>query len=337
MRSLPARAGGLALVAASWILLLAAAAHAHEQSTLEAESNAADEIEELWWFMFVVSTIVVIVVTMLVVLAVLRRPGGLRDRLAGALGGRWLIIAGGALVPFAILAVLFALTLETLVETAPGHLRPRMTVQVTGRQWFWDIRYPGTGAVTANEIHVPTRTPVEVEVRTGDVLHSFWVPRLNRKIDLVPGRANRVTFEADEPGRFRGQCAEFCGVQHGNMGFWVVAQEPDEFEAWLANQKRPPSVPADPAVQRGQRVFMEAGCASCHRIAGTEADGQIGPDLTHLATRQTLAAATIPNTRGDLGGWILDPQHIKPGNKMPGIELDGPELQALLSYLETLE
>jgi cytochrome c oxidase subunit II len=265
---------------------------------------------------------------------VLRRQGRMGDRVAGRLSGMKFVGLGGIVFPLVILAVLFAWTLETLVEVAPGAEEPELTIEITGRQWFWDVRYPGAGdAVTANEIYIPVGVPVEFEVHTEDVLHSFWVPRLNRKIDLLPGEVNRVTLTADEEGTFRGQCAEYCGTQHGNMAFLVIAVPHDRFDSWLANLAAPAVEPVERARQDGQQVFLEAGCADCHTIRGTRADGDAGPDLTHLAARRTLAGVTVPNTRGDLGGWILDPQGIKPGAKMPGFDLDGDELNDLLDYL----
>jgi cytochrome c oxidase subunit 2 len=163
------------------------------------------------------------------------------------------------------------------------------------------------------------------------VIHSFWVPELNRKIDLIPGRTNAILLRADRPGVYRGQCAEFCGLQHANMAFQVFADPPGRFRRWLAAQARPAT-----AHGNGERAFLGVGCAACHTIRGTPADGDVGPDLTHVASRTTLAAVTIPNNRGTLAAWIADPQHVKPGNKMPALDLKGPELQALRAYLETL-
>jgi cytochrome c oxidase subunit II len=307
------------------------------QSVLDPRSPPAHEIADLWWFMLVASTVVVAVVTLLVLLAILRRRGRAGDRLAGRLGRPWLMVGGGLVFPMVLLAVLFALVLDTMVETAPSRERPVLDIEVTAEQFFWTARYPESGAVTANEIHIPAGQPVRVRLRTRDVIHSFWVPQLNHKIDMIPGRTNFLTLEADRPGVYRGQCAEFCGLGHANMAFLVIAEPPAAFERWLDNAAAPAARPASASARRGQRVFMTEGCASCHTIAGTEADGDVGPPLTHLADRRTLAAVTIPNTRGDLGGWVLDPQHIKPGNRMPAGELSGEELEALLDYLESLE
>lgn len=339
MRPVPPRRFASALIVApAASLLLPAVAGADSPSTLEPKSNAAREIADLWWFMLIVATVVFAIVIALVFLAILRRRGRLGDRIAGRLGGNWLLAVGGVGVPIVILAVVFALTMATLPATAPSTQAEGggVEIEVTARQWFWDVAYPEQEVVTANEIHVPVGEPVTVTVASTDVIHSFWVPQLNRKIDAIPGRENELSFTADEPGTYRGLCAEFCGLQHANMGFLVIAEAPDDFAAWIDDQQQPAAAPATAPQRRGEEVFMSKGCASCHTIAGTPADGNVGPDLTHLATRQTIAAATLENDRGELGGWVLDPQHIKAGAKMPGTDLSGPELQALLDYLQRL-
>jgi cytochrome c oxidase subunit 2 len=206
-----------------------------------------------------------------------------------------------------------------------------MTINVIGHQWWWEIRYPGTAAITANELHVPTNTRVNIVGTTADVIHDFWVPQLTRKVDVVPGVANRVLLVANRVGVYRGQCAEFCGFQHAHMGFTVVAQTPVQFRAWLANMSRP----ADST--SGAQLFTSLQCASCHQIRGTSAHGYVGPDLTHLASRGQLAAAEIPNTRSWLRRWIANPQAIKPGARMPDLGLSSAQLTRVVSYLETLK
>jgi len=250
----------------------------------------------------------------------------------GDLRAKALILFGGVVAPVLVLSTLFGFGVHVLGATnAPAAGEAARTVEVIGRQWFWEVRYPGTPAVTANEIHIPAGVPLRLEVRTRDVIHSFWAPSLNRKIDLIPGRANSILLEATKPGVYRGQCAEFCGLQHANMAFYVFADPPDKFRTWLANQAKPAR-----AGSAGAKVFTSQGCGACHTIRGTSATGKIGPDLTHLASRTTLAALTIPNRPGYLAGWILDPQHVKPGNKMPALNLNGTDLQQLLRYLTSL-
>src|SRR5436190_14909164 len=212
-----------------------------------------------------------------------------------------------------------------------------MTVRVVGHQWFWEVRYPGTKAVTANEIHIPARTRVNVVGKTADVIHSFWVPELNRKIDLVPGATTRVLLEADEPGVYRGECAEYCGLQHAHMAMYVIADPPDRFRAWLAGQARPARRPRPGVAGQGARLFTSAdACSGCHTIRGTNAQGDVGPDLTHVASRLTLAAATLPNRPDDLLRWISEPQHVKPGARMPDLSFSDAQFRDIAAYLRGL-
>jgi cytochrome c oxidase subunit 2 len=316
------------LLALAPVLALAGCG-SNRQSTLTPHSKAAGEIATLWWVMFAGAWIVFAVVVMLLAVAVLRRRSAGRGDDRRSLR---LIFGGGVIAPVIVLSALFGFALRTLPATSAPKGRAALTVLVIGHQWFWEVRYPGTDAVTANEIHIPARTSVRLEVRTADVIHSFWVPELNRKIDLIPGRTNAILLRADRPGVYRGQCAEFCGLQHANMAFEVVADPPARFRSWLDREGRPAAARGD-----GESAFAGVGCAACHTIRGTGADGDVGPDLTHVASRTTLAAGTIPNTRGTLAAWIADPQHIKPGNKMPRLDLSGPEVRAVVAYLDSLK
>jgi cytochrome c oxidase subunit 2 len=212
-----------------------------------------------------------------------------------------------------------------------------MTIEVVGRQWFWEVRYPGTGAVTANEIHIPAHTRVNVVATTGDVIHSFWVPRLNRKIDMIPGRRNRVLLSADKPGRYRGQCAEFCGIEHAHMAMYVYVQEPAAFARWLRAESAGARAPTSAAARAGRDAFRADGCSSCHEIRGTPARGHVGPDLTHVGARSSIAGLTLPNTAAALADWLRDPQHAKPGTRMPDLGLSRADIRALVAYLEGLK
>jgi cytochrome c oxidase subunit 2 len=249
-----------------------------------------------------------------------------------------LVVLFGVGIPIVSLVALFVVANLVLIgETdAPARGSTSRTVEVIAHQWWWEIRYPGTGVVTANEMHIPARTRVNVVVRSTDVIHSFWVPQLNRKVDALPGHPNRLLLYADKAGRYRGDCAELCGAQHSHMGVYVFADDPDDFERWLDQQSRAAREPTTPAERAGRQVFLSEQCASCHTIRGTDARGEIGPDLTHLKSRTTIAALTLPNRKGYLGGWVLDPQHQKPGNKMPGLNLSGDDFQSLLAYLQSL-
>jgi cytochrome c oxidase subunit II len=224
------------------------------------------------------------------------------------------------------------------VTATPG--ADALQVRVTGHQWWWEVQdrdaLPQHWVTTANEIHLPVGRPVAVELRSTDVIHSFWPPNLSGKRDLIPGNENSLWLQADSAGVYRAECAEYCGHQHAKMALLVMAESPDSFARWLAQQRDTAPTPVDSLTLRGQEVFLSSSCVMCHAIAGTPAGSRVGPDLTHLAGRATIAAGTLPNTRGNLAGWIVDPQRIKPGAKMPPNQLDPADLQALLAYLETL-
>jgi cytochrome c oxidase subunit II len=225
------------------------------------------------------------------------------------------------------------------LTATPG--REALQIRVTGHQWWWDVEYrdarPDHWAHTANEIHVPVGRPVVLELRSTDVIHSLWIPNLGVKRDLIPGNVNTVWFQADTPGVYRAQCAEFCGHQHAKMALLIVADPPERFNSWLTRERDSSRTPTDSVALRGQEVFLAGSCVMCHTIEGTPAGSRVGPNLTHLASRRTLAAGTLPNVRGNLAGWILDPQGIKPGARMPSNQLSPADLHALLTYLENLQ
>jgi cytochrome c oxidase subunit 2 len=310
------------------------------QSTLDPESPAARDIATLWWWMLVAACIVFSgAVGLLGIAWVRRRRRGLP--LIGMHGGRSLalVIVFGIGIPITVNIALFIVANFVVIdrtEAPSAATRGALRIEVAGRQWFWEVRYPGTAAVTANEIHIPVRTPVTVEAVTRDVIHSFWVPQLNRKIDMIPGRRNRVGLYAERPGRFRGQCAEYCGVQHAHMAMYVYADEPGRFRAWLRAQAQPRRPPSTAAQRRGEQVFADSGCASCHTIRGTAARGGVGPDLTHVGGRSTIAALTLPNDAAAVSQWLRDPQHVKPGNRMPDLDLREDQIRSLVAYLEGL-
>jgi cytochrome c oxidase subunit 2 len=215
-----------------------------------------------------------------------------------------------------------------------------LTIKVKGWQWWWEVTYdiPGVtdSVVSANEIHIPTGRRVRLELTTGDVIHSLWVPNLQGKTDLVPGRTNITWLQADRPGISHGPCAEYCGVQHAHMTLLVVAHTPAEFTAWLARERLPASPPLDSLRLMGATVFARVGCAYCHMIRGTASLGKLGPDLTHFASRRMLAAAMLENSPRHLERWLADPQRVKPGTRMPAVPLDGRELAAVVAYLGAL-
>ena len=307
-----------------------------KQDALAPHSKAARGITSLWWDMLIGSALGFGIIVLILAGAWVRRnrPGvpGVEDGDRAALG---VVLIFGLAVPIVVLSTLFLfsnifLIRDTTVPTANAATsdRPKLTVRVVGHQFWWEVRYPGTNAVTANEIHIPVRTPVEVLVITDDVIHSFWVPQLNRKVDMLPDQTNRVLLYADKPGRYRGQCAEFCGLQHARMGFYVFADPPAKFRAWLARESQP-------AKGADNALFVEH-CGACHAVRGTSSTSNVGPDLTHLASRSSLAALTIPNTPEHLAQWVRDPQEVKPGNQMPSLKLTDRQVSQLVAYLETL-
>jgi cytochrome c oxidase subunit 2 len=216
-----------------------------------------------------------------------------------------------------------------------------LTVRVTGHQWWWEVRYEaptaGERVTTANEIHLPVGKTVRVELTSPDVIHSFWVPNLHGKTDLIPGHVTRTFLRADHAGTYWGQCAEFCGLQHANMRFQVVAESDDDFRKWYAAQLQPAAEPSTPTQRKGKDVFLSRACVMCHTITGTPAAGRVGPDLTHVGSRPRIAAGTLERNRGNLAGWVTDPHGIKPGVRMPPNPLAPDELQVLLDYLESLK
>jgi cytochrome c oxidase subunit II len=309
------------------------------QSTLDPHSKAASDITTLWWWMLVVAGIVFLGAVAMLVAAYFRRGVeglpfiGKREQ-----ANNVLVIVFGFAIPAVVLIALFIVAdLFVIRDTqAPAKGSTAMTVDVTSHQWWWEVRYPGTKAVTANEIHIPVDTRVRLVGRTSDVIHSFWVPELNRKIDLIPGQTNKTLLYADEPSVYRGQCAEFCGLQHAHMAFEVIAEPQAAFQAWLRRESAPARPPAGASERQGQAVFDANQCASCHTIRGTSAKGTVGPDLTHVGSRQTLASDTIPNTHSELESWIANPQAIKPGTVMPALPLTRAQLTDVAAYLRSL-
>ncbi len=311
---------------------------------LNPHSHAATDLANLFWVMAAVAFGGLAFVTGLLVLAWVRRGrrgfGADTDEPhPGERAGWWMVLGMGVVFPIAVVTALFIVSdgLIIHVTEAPAASKTAMTIEAIGHQWYWEFRYPGAKAVTADEMHIPVGTRINLVATTADVIHSFWVPELNRKIDTIPGQRNRILLYANQAGVYRGQCAEFCGLQHAHMSMLVFAQPIPQFQAWLKKQAAPASAPTSALAQRGEHVFVDGPCASCHAIRGTSATGFVGPDLTHLASRTTLAGVTIPNRRGDLANWIVNSQHIKPGSEMPDLRLAGPQLQALLAYLESLK
>jgi cytochrome c oxidase subunit 2 len=315
-------------------------ASAAGSSALNPKGPVASTVAHLSWTMFVIAAIVFLVVVAILVVGMFRTPrglGGPGTAETETFRDHWLIVLGGIAIPAIILVGVFIYTLTDMVSLAKPDEPTTMTVDVIGHQWWWEVQYPDKQVTTANEIHIPVGQPIDVQLTTADVIHSFWVPQLAPKTDLIPGKTNHLRLQADTAGTYRGQCAEFCGTEHANMAFLIVADPPDRFAAWLAAQQQPAPEAANAIIQQGEQAFLGSACVYCHTVAGTVASGKVGPDLTHLASRQTLAAGTLANTPGNLAGWIANPQAIKPGNKMPAVRLDPQDFQAILAFLESLK
>ena len=307
-------------------------------STFNPQGPAAGRISDLWWLLFGLAALVYLLVMGIMLYAFFRSRHDPRRNAWFNRNGRYLIIGGGAIAPAIILTITYIFTLNALSDLNMPETADSLTIEVVGHQWWWEVNYPQQNVTTANEIHIPAGQPITLQLTSNDVIHSFWVPELHGKLDLIPGRTNSFWLQADEPGEYWGLCAELCGIQHAKMQLVVVAQPPSDLADWLAQQAQPAAAPAGTLAQRGFEVFMQANCHECHVIRGTEADGESGPDLTHFADRQTLGAGAARNSRGNLAGWIVNPHGLKPGNLMPAAaNISGEDLQALLAYLETLQ
>ncbi|MFD2347884.1 cytochrome c oxidase subunit II [Sinorhizobium terangae] len=324
----------------STLLLLASLASgcSGAQSALNAEGHAAIELKALIVGVIFVCAAVWLLVMIALVLALARR----RDRDSGAISERKAAVAVSGAVGATVL-VIAGLTIASFYTTRAlsEATTPELTIDVTAQQWWWQFTYVGSdsagGFVTANEIHVPVGKAVRLRLKSSDVIHSFWVPSLAGKQDLIPGRENTLTLRAERPGIYRGQCAEFCGLQHSHMALFVIAEAQADYERWAERQRGPGAEPRETEAVAGKAVFMAKQCAACHTIRGTRASGTTGPDLSHVGSRRTIAAGLLENTRGSLAAWIADPQTLKPGNNMPLVPLSSDELRQLAAYMEGLE
>src|SRR3954470_24405690 len=313
------------------------------QSSFNAQASQSEEIKRLLLIFIAVATIVWVGVILALIFALFRRkrraekPLDLHEGFEHRAAGVILVLGIATTVTVLVLSVVSYGAQRAVFANDPDPV----TLKITGHQWWWEVQYqadsPHLSFTTANEIRVPVGKPVTVQLESADVIHSFWVPSLTGKMDLITGQQNSVQFTAKAPGLYRGQCAEFCGAQHAHMAFIVRALPPDEYGRWRDHQNQSAPTPSDPLSIRGEQLFRGRGCGLCHAIRGTLAGGQFGPDLTHIASRDTIAAGTLPRTSGTLAAWISDPQHIKPGNLMPKMALRSDELIAVLHYLEQLQ
>jgi cytochrome c oxidase subunit 2 len=317
-------------------VMVTAAACSGRASALAPAGPGAARIAELAWLLIGVAAIIYAVVLGTLALVMRQRhprrePGGDGWALVG-------VVAGGIALPVIVITVLSIVSIRSLAAlTRPE--APNLVVDVIAQQYWWEFRYrdgAGEALITANELHLPVGRRVELRLQSADVIHSFWVPSLQGKLDLVPGKTNVTWVRADRAGTYHGQCAEYCGIQHALMRLIVVAQAPATFDAWLVAQRQPARPAMDEHGRRAEHVFL-VHCASCHRVRGSSASfGTAGPDLTHVASRSTLAAGALPNIKGYLAGWIADPQALKPGNRMPRVPLAANDFHAVVDYVNTL-
>jgi cytochrome c oxidase subunit II len=309
---------------------------------LHADGKWAATVLPLTWGLFILSLVVIVVIAALVIVGVMLRArlGNVRQvPLVDTRATGWIAIGVG--VSTLILIGFVAWSSITLARVAYPPSKPALTILVRAHQWWWEFHYldkndPSRSFVTANEVHIPVGKPVRLELQSADVIHEFWVPSLVGKIQTIPGQTNVTWIEADKPGVYRGQCTQFCGEQHAHMLLSVFADPPAAFDAWRADQLRDAPTPATQEASLGERGFI-GHCAACHTVRGTVAEGKLGPDLTHLMSRSTIAAGVLPNNPGYLSGWIADPQSVKPGSLMPDPDLSGPELASIRSFLVTLK
>jgi cytochrome c oxidase subunit 2 len=304
-------------------------------------------VNRLFWSMLVVSATVWIGVVGAALWGALTRRRTTREDLEPVVDlpnddkQRQTRLVGALIAGTALILLLFLVFDFTVGRALAEHPNRALTIEIIGHQWWWEIQYvdadPSKIVVDANELHIPAGEPVQVTLSSRDVIHSFWVPNIIGKRDLIPGYTSSIFLDADRPGTYRAQCAEFCGVEHAKMALTVIVHSRADFTTWLAAQRAPATEPNDSSTKEGQRIFLAGPCSSCHSITGTAAYGTIGPDLTHLASRKTIGAGALANTRGNLAGWVVDPQSLKPGVRMPSNQLAPKDLLALLDYLESLK
>jgi cytochrome c oxidase subunit 2 len=356
MRLFPARGDDIRLISARALLTRGAVANGFA-NVMAAEAQAetpltylrsfgarADPIRSLTWGLMLIAIAVVVITTVLLIGALARRRDIAMPVLPGAApvrrpagGLSWLYVGVGLSTIVLFGAVVWTVVVLAAVSRPPPNAAG-FTIEVTGHQWWWEVKYvadrPDRQFRTANEIHIPVGEPITVKLQGTDVIHSFWVPALTGKTDVIPGQANLTWIEAQRPGVYRGQCTEYCGQQHAHMGLEVIADPPDAFKAWWDRQLQPAVPPASPAAIADENAFISK-CGICHSVRGTRAGGALGPDLSHLMARRTIAAATLSNTPGHLAAWISDAQHVKPGNLMPRLDISGPDLVRITRFLES--
>jgi len=335
------RAAFVALVVAA-TLVLAGCGNSSSPDMLDPKGSEAKHIAGVWWLMFGLAAGVYLIVGGLIVHAILRGRRRARSEDASVdapdsprFDDR-MITYGGVVVPLVILFVLAVVTVRT-TDAVRKPAANALRIDVVGKRWWWAVTYPAIPFTTANDIHLPAGRPIEIRLTSDNVIHSFWVPQLAGKVDTIPGQTNVLRFSAQKPGTYRGECAEFCGIQHAHMGFVVVVQTEGDFQRWVAEHQKPPLEPASELADEGQIAFQTLPCAGCHTVAGTSAQGDLGPALTDLGERPYLGAGAATNTPSQLSQWIRDAPSLKPGVLMPRITMTDAQARAIVAYLESLD
>ncbi len=318
-------------------VLLSACTWGGNHSPLNPASDPSHLINRIWWIMFWMSVAIEGLVAGLVVIALIRFRRKAGDPDPVQISGNTRIEIAWTIAPALVLVVLLVLTLTTMINVSEPK-GTTMSVTVTGHQWWWEFSYDNQNVLTGNELHIPIGEPVHLNLRSADVIHSFWVPSLQGKRDAIPGHDNTLWISADKPGTYRGECTEFCGPEHANMNFIVVAQPRAEYDAWLQGQQQPAATGQTGLAAEGAQTILTQACAGCHTINGLKGYvGKVGPNLTHIGSRQYIAAGTLPNTPENLARWIHNPQDVKPDNKMPTLGLDDDTINKIVAYLESLK
>ncbi len=334
------RAWLLATFALLVVMLFSACAKNAPQDFTDPVGPAAEKSDNLYQLVFWVAVGVFVIVEGLLFFAVFRfrQRRGRERQLPAQTHGNSRLEIGWTIAPALVLAVIAVPTVATIFDLSAEPEGNVLQINVTGHQWWWEVEYPESGVLTANEIHIPTGRPVRVTLTSFDVIHSFWVPKLAGKQDVVPGAVRKLTIQSDEPGVFNGQCMEYCGLSHANMRLVVIAQPEQEFQAWATAQQQPGLTPAvGSQAEAGQKVFLGGACVGCHAIGGTSAAGRIGPDLTHFAARSHFAGAIFQRTPENVAAWLKDPPGRKTGAKMPNLNLSDEQIAGLVAYLESLK
>lgn len=310
-------------------------------SFMRPSGNPASVEALLGWWLTIIACAVVAIVAALLLVGVFRKrvdTNNEPERREPQVAVRWIYVGVGITV--VILLGAFGGMMATLAYASHPPQPTTLTLEITGHEWWWEVRYTDSlasdGFVTANEIHLPVGRPVRLRLHSADVIHSFWIPELAGKTDLIPGQTNESWIEATRAGEYRGQCAEYCGLEHAKMAAMVFADTPEQWSRWAAGQRSSAETPAGGAALAGHEIFVRS-CSACHAVRGTDGEGRVGPDLTHLASRTTIAAGVLPNTTDGLEQWLADPQEIKPGSMMPAIAMTAGDRSAVIAYLRSLK